>query len=198
MPDVQTVAGLFQEMSTAVDRTTTSAREVAEGAVKAAEIARSGGAVVERTVVSMDSNHQVVEQGAARIRDLGKLSHEISAITDKLASRSAAEAGVTLQQILSTVDHAAKSVGEIASLAAGTTQQAQSVVDAFATIASTIEANSFYMVEMGAGAATVDHAVGQIAATSQSNADATESVSAVVQQLSASAELRGQVGRFRL
>jgi len=287
--DVQQVAGLIREISSAMERTAATARDVAEGAGKAAAMARSGGKVVERTVVSMDAIRDAVEEGATRIRELGKLSNQVSAITEvmtgiaaqtnmlalnaaieaarageqgrgfsvvadevrKLASRSAtsareiaeiiqnvrmqtaesvevmeagtakveegsrlaAEAGVALREILATVDQAAEAVAGTASLAAATARDARSVVEAFGAIAGTIEANSFYMAEMGAGAATVDQAVGQIAAASQSNAVATRDVSAGMEELSASAqevaayaqtllttaqELRDQVVRFKL
>ncbi|HYF95350.1 MAG TPA: methyl-accepting chemotaxis protein [Symbiobacteriaceae bacterium] len=287
--EVQKVAGHIREMSSAMERTTVTAQEAAEGARRTAEIARTGGAVVERTVASMDSIRDVVEQGAARIRALGKLTDQIGAITEvitgiaaqtnmlalnaaieaarageqgrgfsvvadevrRLASRSATsageiaslirnvqvqtaesvkvmeagtarveegsrlavEAGEALREILSTVDQAAGAVGGIAVIALSTQQNAQSVVDAFELIANTIEANSFSMVEIGAGASTVDQAVGQIAAASQSNATSTNDVSAGVEELSASAEevaasaqmlltvsqeLRDQVARFKL
>lgn len=86
--EIQQSLGLLNQMAEVIDRAAESSAQVREGARKAADAAKGGTAVVERSIEGMDRIRAVVGESADRIRKLEELSLQIGKITETISGIS--------------------------------------------------------------------------------------------------------------
>ncbi|HEY3366166.1 MAG TPA: methyl-accepting chemotaxis protein [Symbiobacteriaceae bacterium] len=170
-------------------------RKLAErSGVSAREIAELISGIQASTVRAV----QMTGQGTAEVEEGVKL---------------AADAGRALAEILASVEQTTRDIGDI-SVAAGQIQaSSREMEQAVQAVAAVSEENTASSEQMAAGAEQVTDSVGGIAAVSEQNAATSEEVAASVEEMNAAmeevaasaqslaqvaAQLRDQVGRFKV
>src|SRR5690606_33163241 len=83
---VERASAMLADMANAATRVAQESAQVADSANRAADGARSGEQVVARVVDGMERIREATQEVAERVRQLGKLSHQVGDITDVIAN----------------------------------------------------------------------------------------------------------------
>jgi len=212
--------GQITEAITAIaDQTNLLALNAAIEAARAGEHGRGFAVVAEEVRKlaerSSGSTREITELIGSVQRQIGEAAQAMTAglVDVESGSRMAAEAGLALSAIQTTVETAAQQVQNVARTAQAVQKDARNVVAAFDALAALTEENTAATEEMAASSAEVSTFMGRITDLAQTNAAAAEEVSASVEELTASSEevaasaqglsqiareLGAQVGKFRV
>ncbi len=150
MKEAGEVAGAMEGMNASVLEVSASSGRAAEDSSKAAETARQGGSIVERTLNKMRAISESVSSTAARVEELGKRSDEIGRIikvideiadqTNLLALNAAIESAragdqgrgfaVVANEVRKLAERTSAATKEIAQMVANIQSGSKSAVDA--------------------------------------------------------------------
>ena len=189
----------MRELSNTVAEIARNAGEVAGSAGKTAELAQTGGQVVQEAVGGMQRIDKVVSQAAQAVSALGEKSDQIGAIvavindiadqTNLLALNAAIEAArageqgrgfaVVADEVRKLAEKTAKATGEINGMIQGIQQETRQAVSAMQS--------GVQEVQTGVGKA---HAAGQ---SLREIVDSIDRVSRRIQQIAAGAEAQSAV-----
>jgi methyl-accepting chemotaxis protein len=198
--ETSSASGMLGDMAARTARVAENARAVSESANRAANTAREGSAVVERTVERMERIRQVVSDSAEQIRQLAGLSGQVGEITQLISGISEQTNLLALNAAIEAAragEHGrgfAVVADEVRKLAERSASSARSIADLIAHIQSStvqaVKAMEAGTSEVAAGsslAAEAGRALGEILDTVlQAAGDASEiSGSAAEVELSA-------------
>jgi methyl-accepting chemotaxis protein len=150
MKEAAEVAGAMEGMNTSVLQLSASSGRAAEDSSRAAETARQGGNIVDRTLNKMRAISESVSSTAARVQELGKRSDEIGRIikvideiadqTNLLALNAAIESAragdqgrgfaVVANEVRKLAERTSAATKEIAQMVANIQSGSQSAVEA--------------------------------------------------------------------
>jgi methyl-accepting chemotaxis protein len=150
MKEAAEVAGAMEGMNTSVLQVSASSGRAAEDSSRAAETARQGGNIVDRTLNKMRAISESVSSTAARVQELGKRSDEIGRIikvideiadqTNLLALNAAIESAragdqgrgfaVVANEVRKLAERTSAATKEIAQMVANIQSGSQSAVEA--------------------------------------------------------------------
>lgn len=208
----RTISGIAEE-------TNLLALNAAIEAARAGEHGRGFAVVADEVRKLAESSRRSAEEIADLIREIQtRTAHAAEAMTTGLGeveagSRQVEHTGEVLSTIRLRVEEANREVQAIHGLAGDLRDRAGGVVKAINSVAAVTEQNSAATEEMAAAVQSALQSTREIAAVSRRNSDATARVLAAVDGLAASAaeveriarslaqvsaDLSGQVGRFRI
>lgn len=204
---VEDTVTLIQQISGAIDSVTAIAQDAAGRSLEVAEVARTGGDSVSKSVAGMERIRVTTDNVAQAVTQLGEHSKQIGAIvktiddiaaqTNLLALNAAIEAAragehgkgfaVVADEVRKLAERSSKATKEIADLIGMIRSMTDNAVDAMKSSASEVQAGSDLANEAGTALTRIQDAVNGIvrqiedvsAATEEMSASSTEVVRAV-------------------
>ncbi|NBS46276.1 MAG: methyl-accepting chemotaxis protein [Betaproteobacteria bacterium] len=198
---LQQTAASMEELSGTVRQNSTNSQRANQLALEASEVAQRGGNVVAQVVDKMSGIHEssrkigeiIVE--AARAGEQGRGFAVVASEVRNLAQRSAAAAREIKALITSSVDQ----VGQGSTLVAQAGETMQEIVSAIQRVSDIVGEISAASVEQSSGVAQIGQAVSQMDQTTQQNAALVEQSAAAADSLRKQAdELVVAVAAFQI
>ncbi len=201
---VSQIATSSEEMTQTVEDVAKNASQIAMSASTAAELARSGGAIVDRSAAEMNSIEQTVNRSAGIMRGLGSRSEQIGEIvsvindiadqTNLLALNAAIEAArageqgrgfaVVADEVRKLAERTAKATAEIGSMIKSIQGDVGGAVVSMDGVKKQVDDEVAFAVQAGESLQRIVKSVDELHLVIQQIASSTEEMSSVSEGIS--------------